>query len=62
MKMIRLAQNNANAELIATVESLGTWEKEVWNMDLEHSYDVWSWNGKYYRIQKDPRKFYNNLV
>lgn len=38
--------NYADIELIAKIEALGTWEEEY------KSFDVWSWNGKYYKIYK----------
>ncbi len=38
--------NYADIELIAKIEALGTWEEEY------ESFDVWSWNGKYYKIYK----------
>lgn len=36
----------SDIELIAKIESLGTWEYET------TEYDVWSWNGNVYKIYK----------
>lgn len=52
MKIITI--NREDAEMIAKVESLGTWEEDISN---EHnSFDIWTWNGKAYKIYKDSKR------
>ena len=53
-KVITLGRNELN--MIALVESMGTWEREKFNFDLHNSYDIWSFNGNYYKIWKDSLK------
>lgn len=57
MKMITVARNDI--ELIANVESLGTWEEERWMFDAHNSFDVWCFNGQYYKIFKDSERIDN---
>lgn len=40
-------------EMITKIESLGTWEDERYLYDKHNSFDIWSWNGKVYKIYKD---------
>ena len=43
-------------ELIAKIESLGTWEDERYLINAHESFDVWTWNGQAYKIYKDSKK------
>lgn len=56
-KLITVARNDI--ELIAKIESLGTWEEERWLIDKHHSFDIWSFNGQYYKIHKDSERIDN---
>lgn len=48
--------NRENIELIAKIESLGTWEEERYLINVHESFDVWTWNGQAYKIYKDSKK------
>lgn len=56
-KLITVARNDI--EMIARIESLGTWEEERWLYDNHNSFDVWYFNGKYYKIYKDSERIDN---
>lgn len=43
-------------ELIASIECYGTWEFERVVFSLGESFDIWSWNGKLYKIYKDSNR------
>lgn len=53
MKQHLVTVNRNDVELIAKIESMGTWEAERWLYDAHNSFDVWSFNGNYYKIYKD---------
>ena len=54
MKLIVVDRNDI--ELIAKIESMGTWLEERYIADEHNSFDVWAWNGKAYKICKDSKK------
>lgn len=54
MKMIIVSRNDI--ETIAKIESLGTWEDERYIADKHNSFDIWSWNGRVYKIYKDSNR------
>ena len=54
---IIVARNDV--ETIAKVESLGTWIEERFMFDSHNSFDIWRFNGQYYRIYKDSERFDN---
>ena len=43
-------------ELISNLESMGTWEDDIFLFDEHNSYDVWSSDEKYYKIYKDSQR------
>ncbi len=55
--LIAVARNDI--DLITKVESLGTWEGERWMFDKHNSFDVWCFNGQYYKIYKDSERIDN---
>ena len=57
MKMITVARNDV--EMIAKIEAMGTWEEERFIADKHNSFDVWTWNGKAYKIYKDSERIEN---
>nr|DAT52782.1 MAG TPA: hypothetical protein [Caudoviricetes sp.] len=51
-----IAINREDTKMIAKVEAMGTWEEER-NIANEHnSFDIWTWNGKAYKIYKDSNR------
>lgn len=54
MKLITVDRNDA--ELISKIQAYGTWEEERYLFDLHNSFDVWTYNGKAYKIYKDSVK------
>jgi hypothetical protein len=54
MKSITVDRHDV--ELIAEIEAMGTWEDECYLYDAHNSYDVWTFNGKAYKIYKDSEK------
>lgn len=50
-----------NIELIAKIESLGTWEEAHYLFNAHESFDVWTWNGQAYKIYKDSKKSVDNV-
>lgn len=54
MKIITI--NREDAEMIAKVESLGTWEEDRYISNEHNSFDIWAWNGKAYKIYKDSKR------
>lgn len=54
MKMTIIERTDVEA--IAKIESLGTWEEERYIADKHNSFDVWSWNGRFYKIYKDSHR------
>lgn len=54
MKLITVARTDV--DLIAKVESLGTWVEERWLYDAHNSFDIWCFNGLYYKIFKDSER------
>lgn len=54
MKLVTVARDDY--ELIAKIETYGTWEYERWLFDARNSFDVWCFNGRYYKIYKDSDK------
>lgn len=46
-------------ETVAKIESIGTWQEERFMFDNHNSFDVWSFNGQYYRIYKDSERIEN---
>jgi hypothetical protein len=57
MNLITVDRNDI--ELIAKIEAMGTWQKEMYVADEHNSFDVWTWNGKAYRIYKDSKRIEN---
>ena len=54
--MEAIAINREDTKMIAKVEAMGTWEEER-NIANEHnSFDIWTWNGKAYKIYKDSNR------
>ncbi len=43
-------------EMVSRIESMGTWESEKFNFDLHNSFDIWSFDGEYYKIYKDSER------
>lgn len=54
MKLIAVDRNDV--ELISKIESLGTWEEERYIADKHNSFDIWTFNGKAYKIYKDSNR------
>lgn len=48
--------NRNDIELIATIESYGTWEDERYIANAHCSFDIWSYNGNLYKIFKDSTR------
>ena len=59
MKMITVKRDDI--ELISDIEAYGTWEEERWLYDNHNSFDVWTWNGKAYKIYKDSERIENDI-
>ena len=57
MKLIAVDRNDI--ELIAKIEAMGTWQEERYIADKHNSFDVWTWNGKAYKIYKDSKRMEN---
>ena len=55
--LITVARNDI--EMIAKIESLGTWQEERLLFGNHTSFDVWYFNGQYYKIYKDSERFDN---
>lgn len=55
MKLITVSREDA--EMVAKIEAMGTWEDERYIADEHNSFDIWTWNGKAYRIYKDSVRF-----
>ena len=51
MKLIPVSRTDI--EMISKIEALGTWEEERYIADKHNSFDVWTFNGKAYKIYKD---------
>lgn len=56
--LITVARNDI--EMISKIESIGTWEEERWLIDKHHSFDIWCFNGQYYKIYKDSEQIDND--
>lgn len=54
MKIISVARNDI--ELISKIEAYGTWEEERYLFNFHNSFDIWTYNGKAYKIYKDSAK------
>ena len=54
MKLITVDRNDI--ELIAKIEAMGTWQEERFIANNHNSFDVWTWNGKTYKIYKDSKR------
>lgn len=54
MKLITVDRNDI--ELIAKIESMGTWQEERYIANAHNSFDIWTWNGKAYKIYKDSKR------
>lgn len=54
IKIISVARNDI--ELISKIEAYGTWEEERYLFDFHNSFDIWTYNGKAYKIYKDSAK------
>lgn len=57
MKLI--AVDRDDIELIAKIEAMGIWQEERYIADKHSSFDVWTWNGKTYKIYKDSKRMEN---
>lgn len=54
MKLITVDRNDV--ELISKIQAYGTWEEERYLFDFHNSFDIWTYNGKAYKIYKDSAK------
>lgn len=54
MKVITINRNDI--EMISKVEAMGTWEEEHYISNLHNSFDIWTFNGKVYKIYKDSNR------
>lgn len=54
MKPITIDRNDI--EMISKIESLGTWEEERYIADPHNSFDIYTFNGKAYKIYKDSKR------
>lgn len=57
---MKIVVDRKDIELIAKIESLGTWEKFVGMFDAHNSYDLWTWNGDTYKIWADSEAPYDD--
>lgn len=56
MSVYLIIVNRNDIELISNIEAYGTWVKEKYIADEHNSYDIWEWNGKFYKIFKDSER------
>jgi predicted Ser/Thr protein kinase len=54
MKLIPVDRNDI--EMISKIESMGTWEEERYIADAHNSFDIYTFNGKAYKIYKDSKR------